>query len=284
MVRSSHLWITLLLLLASAPSRAHGPDHEVIQALSAELALRPNDPELLLQRGDRFRVHGDLAAARLDFENCLKAVPDSNHARLRLAMVLRDLGESSESLALLDTLLGVQRTNLPALATRADLLTRIGRHQEAVQDYDALLHRPGIIRPDLYLDRARAILAADTNAAPKALEGIDEGIQRLGPVPSLQLFALDLEEKRGAISEALRRLDLLLAGSTRKERWWYRRGEILRTAGRFKEAQAEYRRALAAIESLPDRLQRTMATGELRREIEARLAANPTATGSSPRP
>ncbi len=283
MVRASQLWLSVLLLLVGAPGQAHGPDHEVIQALTAELEKRPGDPEILLQRGERLRVHGDLAAARLDFQASLHAAPDSNHARLRLAMVLRDLGESSGSLALLDALLGVQRTNLPALATRADLLGRIGRHQEAVLDYDTLLQRPGITRPDLYLDRARAVLAADTNAAPKALEGIDEGIRRLGPVPSLQLFALDLEERRGATSEALKRLDELLAGSTRKERWWYRRGEILRAAGRPREAQAEYRRALAAIESLPERLQRTMAIGELRQEIDARLAAGPIPTGSSSR-
>lgn len=284
MGRHPYLLVGLLILLAAPSIQAHGPDHDVIQSLTAELVLRPGDPELLLQRGERFRVHGDLPAARLDFQACLQAMPDSNHARLRLAMVLRDLGESSESLALLDTLLGSQRTNLPALATRADLLTRVGRHQEAVLDYDTLLQRPGIIRPDLYLDRARAVLAADTNAAPRALEGIDEGIRRLGPVPSLQLFALDLEERRGATSEALKRLDVILAESTRKERWWFRRGEILRAAGRPREARTEYRRALSAIESLPDRLQRTLATGELRREIEARLAANPTATGSSPRP
>ncbi len=284
MVRHPHLLVGLLLLLAAPSIQAHGPDHEVIQLLTAELEKHPDDPEILLQRGERLRAHGDLAAACLDFQASLRAAPESNHARLRLAMVLRDLGQSSDSLALLDALLGSHRTNLPALATRADLLSRIGRHQEAVLDYDTLLQRPGISRPDLYLDRARAILAADTNAAPKALAGIDEGIRRLGPVTSLQLFALDLEERRGATAEALKRLDVLLAGATRKERWWYRRGEILRAAGRPREAQAEYRRALAAIESLPERLQRTMAISELRRETEARLAADPTPTGSSSRP
>jgi tetratricopeptide (TPR) repeat protein len=275
--------LIVALLLLQGVARAHGPDHETILLLTAELGKRPGDPELLLQRGERLRVHGDLAAARLDFQSCLTAVPDSSPARLRLAMVLRDLGESAEALSLLDSIVGNPRTNLTALATRADLLCRTGRHQEAVADYDAILTRTGTPRPDLYLDRARAILAAGTNSETLALAGIDEGLRRLGPVPSLQLFALDLDQARGAWREALTRLDALQAGSTRKERWLYRRGEILRTAGRHAEARREYQRALAAIDALPERLRRTIATGELRTDIEARLAAGTAATeGSNP--
>jgi predicted RNA polymerase sigma factor len=61
-----------------------------------------------------------------------------------------------------------------------------------------------------------------------------------------------------------------------------RRGDILRNAQRATEAKEAYRRALKALDALPERLRRTIASEELRRELGARLAGNTPNTGTSP--
>ena len=275
--------VALGLLSATAvPLTAHGPDHAFILSLTEELARRPGDADLLLQRGERYRSHGDLPAARTDLEAALAANPSLQPARLRLALVARDQDRLDEALTLLDATLAAESTNLLARSTRADVRFRAGRAADAIADLDRVLADSTHPRPELYLARARAVLTVDTNAFSRALEGINEGIQRLGPVPSLQLLALDLEERAGKIDAALHRLESLMAGMERKERWLLRRGDLLRNAQRHKEATQSYRQALQALDALPERLRRTIASEELRRELGARLAGNTPNTGTSP--
>lgn len=268
-------WIllaTCLQALDGLPARAHGPDHEVIVALTAELARNPGDFELLLHRGERYRSHGDLASARLDFQAALSNNPACHPARLRLALVARDQDKLPEALQLLDQTLVTEPTNLLARVARADVLIRSGRPGDAIPEYDRILADSPQPRPDLFLSRSRTILAQDTNAWARALAGIEDGIRRLGPVPSLQLHALELEERGGRVEAALARIDAIMEGMERRERWLARRGDVLRAAGRSREARAEFQRALAALDRLPERLRRTIASEELRRELDAKLA------------
>lgn len=273
---------TLAVLLLHAPTGlAHGPDHAFIQAVTEELVRRPGDPDLLLQRGERLRSHGDLAAARSDLAAALAGRPGFVPAQLRLALVAREEGKLEEALSLLDRALATESTNLLARTARADVLARAGRHAAAAGDLDLVLASPAPPRPDLYLARARAQLAADPAGITNALAGIEEGIRRLGDVPSLQLFALDLEERGGHHDQALRRIDTLAAGSTRKERWLMRRGDVLLKAGRTAQAREAYQAALHALDTLPERLRRTIASEELRRDLMDRLAVPPEIDGNS---
>jgi tetratricopeptide (TPR) repeat protein len=271
-----------LLFRTAVPMLAHGPDHAFILSLTEELVRQPGNADLLLQRGERYRSHGDLVSARTDLEAALASNPSLQPARLRLALVARDQDRLDEALALLDTTLAAESTNLLARATRADVRLRAGRPAEAIPDFDRVLADSSHPRPELYIARARAVLSADTNALSRALDGLNEGIGRLGPVPALQMLALELEERSGKVESALRRLDTLMAGMERKERWLMRRGDVLRNADRGKEAMVEYRRALKALDALPERLRRTIASEELRRELGARLAGNTPNAGTSP--
>jgi tetratricopeptide (TPR) repeat protein len=282
---SRTFWLaTLACLLASVgqPVQAHGPDHEAIVALTAEITRNPGNPELLLHRGERFRSHGDLASARLDFQAALSNHPACHPARLRLALVARDQEKLPESLQLLDQTLAAQPTNLLARVARADVLIRSGRPGEAIPEYDRIIADSPQPRPDVFLSRSRTLLAHDTNAWARALEGVEDGIRRLGPVPSLQLHALELEERGGRVDAALVRIDAIMAGMDRRERWLARRGDVLLAAGRTRDARTEYQRSLAALDRLPERLRRTIASEELRQELEAKLAVNPSGNQTSP--
>ena len=83
-----------------------------------------------------------------------------------------------------------------------------------------------------------------------ALHSIDEGVQQLGPVVTLELFAIELEIKLQRYDAALARLEKVAAQSARKEKWLLRRGEILQLAGRRDEARRAFAQALQEIDSL----------------------------------
>ena len=106
----------------------------------------------------------------------------------------------------------------------------------------------------------------------QAIAGIDAAVERLGPIPALQLFAIELDVQQGRIDAALVRLDGLAARSPRKETWLARRGEILAQAGRPDEARTAYVAALAALEALPPAPRQTKAIANLEGQVRSALA------------
>lgn len=259
-------------LLAGGRAEAHGNDFEMIFSLTQELAKRPGDAGLLLERAEVWRAHGELDVARQDLEAALAAQPRFQPARVRLAMVARDQGRLEEALTLLDTAALAEPGQPFIRSVRSGVYLRLGRPAAAVSDLNAILSSDVEPAPELYLDRARAQLAMakpDTNAV---VRGLDQGIDRMGPVPSLHLMALDLEEQSGQVEAALLRIERLTKESARKERWLERRGDVLVKAGRAAEAAKAWEEALAAIDALPERQRRTVATTEQRASIEAKLA------------
>lgn len=273
--------LVLSALLAAGRALAHGNDFEMVVALTLEIAQNPKEPGLLLERAEVYRTHGDLETARRDLATALEIQPDFHPARVRLALLARDQGRLDESLQLLNAVVQAQPAQPLALSVRSEVLRRLKRHPEAVADLDAILAIPGIEPiPQLYLDKARSQLEAPSPNTNAILADLDKGIARMGPVTSLLLMALDLEEQSGRIDAALARLDSLAKDSPRKERWLERRGDILARAGRKPEAIKAFSDAMAAIDALPDRQRLTVATTELRAAIESKLGS----LGPNPKP
>jgi len=149
-----------------------------------------------------------------------------------------------------------------------------GRPGDAVRHWTLAIGAAAEPRPEWFLDRARS--AGLAGLPPREiLSGLDEGIERLGPLPALQLKAVEVEVGRGAIEEALRRLSATAEQADRKERWLLRRAEVLAGAGRTDEARTEFLAARAALERLPERVRRGWAATELTRQIDAGLAKLP---------
>jgi len=123
----------------------------------------------------------------------------------------------------------------------------------------------------MYIERAQTLAAAGIEFRDEALRGLDEGMEKLGPLITLQLAALDLELAQKRYDRALARLERIAAGSPRKETWLARRGEIMEQAGRKTEAHESYAAALAAIETLPPHRRRVKATTEMETRLRAAL-------------
>ncbi|MCP3980175.1 MAG: hypothetical protein GY716_12790 [bacterium] len=259
-----------LFVAVSTPVCAHpGLDKQIVH-LDGLIEQSPEDAALYLRRGEVHRLdrHWDLAKA--DLLHALKLDGSLWAAEISLAKIdlaNRNLkGARKRMTRVLDNRSDIAE----AWIVRARALNRLGRHLAAAADYDTAFQLFGerAPRPDHYLERARALQAAGAKHHPRAVEGLDQGRERLGNPITLQLTAVQLLTEIGRIDEALVRLDEITSRSGRKEKWLIQRGELLEAAGRPEEALTAYRRSLDAIETLPAARQNNRAVNDLREQAQ----------------
>jgi len=267
---------TCLLVVACflgwpVPGGAHGDVHGQIEAVTQEIEKAPRNAELFLRRGELNRVHGDWDAAQADYAYAQALDPGLSVIDLARGRLFLQAGWPRSAKESLDRFLSRNTNHVVALTTRARALGLLGDREGAARDYTAAIAYSREPTPDLYIERARVLTTEDGASLAAALAGLDEGIRRLGPLVTLQLYAIDLEVRLGRVNEALGRLETIAAKSPRKETWFARRGEILQEAGRSIEALEAYNNSLAAIKRLPPSRAMVPAMLELRKRVEAAL-------------
>lgn len=262
-------------LIGVLPAVAHGPINEQITALTKQIQQDSQNAALYLRRGELHSHHRDWNAALADYERAARLDPTLAVVDLPRGRTLVEAGQYDQAKSALDRFLAKHPHHAEALATRAQVLAKLGHRLAAAEEYGrAIAAGEGRDRPNpqYYLERARALAAEGGDHVDEALRGLDEGVARLGPIVTLQLAAIKLELTRQRYDAALARLETIAAQSPRKEAWLARRGEILEQAGRAVQARLAYEHALAATESLPPRHRQTRATVGLEAEIRAALA------------
>ena len=276
--------LALGLLSISFPAFAHLGIHEQIEDLSSRIGASPDDPSLYIRRGELRAAHGDLRAALRDFERARSLQPYLAEADLRIARLHLQSGRVAKARRALDRLLEISPDHVEALFTRGQALERLGLHIEAAADFTRAIQHHGIAnppQPDLYLERASALAAAGGCHVWEALEGLDDGIDRLGPAVTLQLAAIELEVRLQRHDAALVRVAQAASRAGRQERWLARCGEILERAGRPAEAMAAFTAGLEAFATLPPHRRDAAASAALEADVREKLARLASVAASS---
>lgn len=258
-----------------APAFAHVADDRQIADLTERIDRSPDDAVLHLRRGELHRARSEWEAAARDYRLARKIDPDLASVDLCMGRMFLEAGRPARAIESIDRFLAGQPGHADALAVRARAFFRLGRNVEAARDFTRAVEQtrpPRSPDPDLYLDRARALAAAGAPRLHEAIRGLDEGMAALGPLVSLGLYAVELEERLERFEAALERLDRLASQSPRKESWLVRRGDILEAAGRHEEANRAYEQALAAIAHLPPERRSARAVRDLEAKVRSRLA------------
>jgi len=232
-----------------AAANAHGDLHEQIESTSQRIKENPRDAGLYLRRGQLYSLHGEVEAALADFARASNLDPRLALVEFCKGEMFYQAGKDIEAKECLDRFLKSEPDHANGHAVRARTLVRLGDPKAASEDFTKAI--AGVGKPELYIERAQALASDKVGDVEKALEGLNEGIRKLGPVFTLQYHALELEIKGKHFDQALKRVDEILARSIRKERWFAKRAEILAMAGRVEEARADYVRAWEAFQRLP---------------------------------
>jgi tetratricopeptide (TPR) repeat protein len=264
--------IAVAALLAPASVLAHGDFGVRVAALSAQIEKQPS-ADRYLERSLLYQGHGDLAAALADLEQAERLDPTRTDLGLHRGRLALAAGRPEEAVAPLQRLLAAAPEHPEANLALARALAELGRPRDAAMHYTRAIEAAPVGIPSHYLERADSLFAA--GELQVALNGLDEGLGRLGPVVALATRAIEVELAQGRVDAALVRLDRLGSRASRQEMWLARRADILENAGRHAEARVAYAGALAEIERLPVRRRATPAMVQLEsraRDGVARLA------------
>jgi len=263
------LILTLLSLAVSAPLLAHQGLHEQIAAVTERIRHEPRNGALYLRRAELYRQHHQWRLAARDYERAHRYDPSLEPVDLGKGTMLLERGRAAEALFPLRRYVRAEPSDARGHLALGRAYAALGRTPEAVDELTLAVRYTPDPDPDLILERARVLAAADRR--DEALRTLDEVLATRGPLIALQLAAIDLEVQSRDYDAALRRIDEAEASSPRKESWLARRGEILLRAGRPMEARAAYQSALDAIAALPPERRSTRAMLELQAKLRRAL-------------
>lgn len=255
-------------MIGLALALAHGQLDEQIQLMTRRIQDAPDHARHRLRRGELWRLQGECHPAESakawdlaeeDFRKALELDPGLRDVHLAWGRARLAAGRPADALAPLERFLAEDPDHAEARLYLARALEGAGRRAEALTAYDRSIATSSRPAPDVYLERAALWVARGCRA--DALRGLEEGIERLGPLVALELRALELE----APEAALVRVERWLKRPGRKEEWHLRRAEILARLGRGEDARASAGEALAALEALPPSRREVPAARELER-------------------
>jgi tetratricopeptide (TPR) repeat protein len=263
--------MVLMLVFLAPLVFAHGDLVEQIDALTARISAEPNNAELYFRRAELYREHEQWPAAAADYDRFERLAPAAASVHLGRAKLLQAMDLYPAAQTELDKFLLLQPGNVDALVTRARGHEHQGQHVQAAEDFAAAIAHAAAPEPAFYLERAQALVAADPRHPELALACLDQGQERLGPLPTLGLAAIALEVDRGHYDDALARLDQMSAGAQRQEAWLERRGDIQAKAGRREQALHAYGEAQQALADLPIRLRGSQSMQEMSHRLEKKI-------------
>ena len=249
---------------------AHGDLHERITALAAQITAAPSAAPLYLQRAELSRQHADWQAALADCDKAQLLDPATDGALLR-GRILLESGRPLDALLVLDGYVGRHPQHTQAWACRARTLAMLGRHAEAIAGFREALQRSPQPEPDLYVECAAALTAQGN--AKAAVQVLDEGLAKLGAIPSLALRAIDIDLAMQNFEAALVRVELIRQHAPRPEPWMAKRASVLAQAGRLQDSHAAWQALVAHLAKLPEPERRSHAMSKLMAQARQALAS-----------
>ncbi len=259
----------ILVLGGFVSLHAHGGTAEHLKRITEQIQRAPTNAELYLRRGELHRKLGNARAALEDFDKAQELAPERLEVDVFRARLHLDANVPELAQLVLDRYLKQRPQHTPqnteAVLLRAQVNAQLGARAQAIRDYTTALARLTQPKPELFL--ARAQLQVEMKQFEAAINGLDEGIAKLGTLVTLQSLAVEVEVKRKRWDAALTRLETIAAQSPRQEHWWVQRAEILLQAGRKDEAEQALVSARRALAALPEHLRRTAASTALEARV-----------------
>lgn len=248
----SHPLLTFALTgsLLAGPAFGHGGFHERLAQLAAALEKTPNDPALHFDLADVNGQHGDWQMSLLNLDRVEELAPGKFLTPLLRGQAWLIGGQPEKAKKALDPLLAAHPECARGWLLRARAVQRLGDSPGSLADYREALRRTTVPEPDLIQEAADALAAA--GFAEEAVRVLAAGIEKLGPIPSLALRAMEVEIATKNFDAALTRVEALRKSAPRPEPWMARRASVLAQAGRIEESRAAWQALVAHLEALPN--------------------------------
>jgi len=277
---------SVLLVLSAGPALGHGGFHERLAQLAVALEKSPNDPALHFELADVNGQHGDWQMALLNLDRVEELAPGKFPTSLLRGQAWLTGGQPGKAKTALDTLLAGQPEHARGRLLRARAAQRLGDAAGSLADYREALRRTPAPDPDLLQETAGALAAG--GFPEEAVRVLAAGMEKLGPIPSLVLRAMEVEIATGNFDAALARVEALRKSAPRPEPWMARRASVLAQAGRIEESRAAWQALVTHLEALPNLERGSHAMSKLAEDARHALASlanlTPSATSNPAKP
>lgn len=246
--------VTATLLLFAPGASAHPDPTSHIERLSDRIEGGSETVQSRLRRGQLLLSENEHARALDDFEAVRRLAPESIVAEYYCAQALLGLGRAGQALSHIERFAeAVKHDPAPRIRAHrvlARIHTAMGRTDLASRDWEYVVrHSENLTPSDVY--SWSESLAGDSTAS---LAAIAVGIDRLGPLQSLEERAYEIEMNSGRTAAAI----------ARAERWHqthphnvFRLRDLARAyaaGGRHDDARRAWRKILAYTQTLaPER-------------------------------
>ncbi len=217
-------------------------EEDEVAGLTELLNQDPNNVELLKQRAALLRLEQRHSESLGDLDRARLLAPNDRQIGLLRAQTLSALRRDQDAEVELEIFLRSEtgRRRVFALAERGHIGARAGRIGAAIADYNAAI----AIEPALDLYLARGKLQESAGQTGAAIAGYQNGISRLGRVPSLTNALIRLQIAQGQFRSALNVIEGELARTPIKTLWLVRRAEVLAVMGEPGGAKTDLAQAL----------------------------------------
>ena len=242
------------LLCLIGPTLAAADVDPHIERVSAQIKADRDNAALWLQRGRLQMEAERWPEAQKDLRRAYELEPRLTSTLLFLARIQMEVGKPQMGLDQVETYLAsLTETQNGARyqgeMLKGDLLKALGRLGPAAEAYGrGLALAP---RPQVEHVLAHAELLTDLGRFDEAIQTLDSSAERLRSPQSVQLRALEILEQEGQIQEAVQRAERLALQSKSAIFWWVTLGDLHRRADAPKPAAEAYGKALAAMADLP---------------------------------
>lgn len=241
--------IALLLVLQSATAVAHPGAEDTLEHLTQAIQARPTDQKLYIQRGSIYSNEGRFEAALADYKKA-EALGEPILVASYQGELHYRMGDFDAARKYFDTFLKHFPKHAQSLEYRARLLRDAGEHEAALADFNAYFALQKQPNPGHYISSANLLKGLEGQGIPAALEMLDQGMVRLGVIPQLQNYAIELELERKNTGNAIERLKTLEPTLGTSPDWKVSMGELLLLAGQPAQASALFDEATAQLKKL----------------------------------
>ena len=270
-LRSPSRVFRLVVILLPTLAFGHGAVHERIAELEAALVSKPADAALHFTLADTYRHHGDWAATLRELAIVDQFAPAQFETNLLRGQALAAGGQLAPAKAALDALLATHPRHSPGLMARARVLSALGDREQAAADFGQAVQAAKAPDPDWFAELARLFELAGHRE--EALRALDEGVKKIGPVPALQLEAIELEVTAGHAEAAVARIDAMMKSAPRPEPWMAAKASALARCGRIQDSRAAWQGLIAHLAQLPPLERGSHAMSRLAEQAQQALSA-----------
>jgi predicted Zn-dependent protease len=266
--------VILLVCLACVvvfpiPALAHPAEFERIEILTQRIESQPLNPSLYIDRAASRSHDGEYALAMKDLEKAAE-LGGPLSAAYELGLLHIRMGDRDKARIQFDQFIEHFPNHARARERRARLLAEIGETDAAATDYERVFAVTARPNPGSYLSAAKMFAPKTGGDLTLALAMLDRGIQRLGVIPQLQQYAIELEVRRGEDDRAIERLEALKSALGEGPEWNIQMAELLIRTEKISQAQRHLSTAKNALRDLRQTPARTKLSSRIA-AIEATL-------------